>query len=48
VPVVARLRVHGLEDLVGRVEADEVEQRQRAHRVPVPERIAASMSSREA
>jgi hypothetical protein len=33
VPVVARLRVHRLEDLVGRVEADEVEQRQRAHRV---------------
>jgi hypothetical protein len=33
VSVVARLRVHRLEDLVGRVQADEVEQGQRTHRV---------------
>ena len=37
VPVVARLRVHRLEDLVGGVEADQVEQRQRAHRVAAAE-----------
>jgi hypothetical protein len=37
VPVVARLRVHRLEDLVRRVEADQVEQGQRAHRVTAAE-----------
>ncbi len=34
VPVVAGLPVHRLEDLVGAVQPDQVEQRQRPHRVP--------------
>ena len=37
VQLVARLLVHRVEDLVGRVEADEVHQRERAHRVAAAE-----------